>query len=33
MKNVTITLDENLAAWVRVEAAKAGKSVSRSNCR
>jgi hypothetical protein len=29
MKNVTITLDEDLAAWVRVEAAKAGKSVSR----
>jgi hypothetical protein len=29
MKNVTITLDEELAAWVRVEAARAGKSVSR----
>jgi hypothetical protein len=29
MKNVTITLDEDLAAWARVEAAKAGKSLSR----
>jgi hypothetical protein len=29
MKNVTIVLDERVAAWVRVEAAKAGKSVSR----
>jgi hypothetical protein len=29
VKNVTITLDEDLAAWLRVEAAKAGKSVSR----
>jgi hypothetical protein len=29
MKNVTITLDEDLAKWLRVEAAKAGKSVSR----
>jgi len=29
MKNITITLDEKVAAWVRVEAAKAGKSVSR----
>ena len=29
MKNFTITLDEDLAAWVRVEAAKVGKSVSR----
>lgn len=29
MKNVTITLDENLARWARVEAAKAGKSLSR----
>jgi hypothetical protein len=29
MKNVTITLDEELAAWARVEAAKAGKSLSR----
>jgi hypothetical protein len=29
MKNITITLDEGLARWARVEAAKAGKSVSR----
>lgn len=29
MKNVTITLDEKTAAWVRVYAAKHGKSVSR----
>src|SRR5262245_34870124 len=29
MKNVTITLDEEVAAWARVEAAKAGKSLSR----
>jgi hypothetical protein len=29
MKNITISLDRRLAAWVRVEAAKAGKSVSR----
>ncbi len=29
MKNVTITLDEDVAAWARVEAAKAGKSLSR----
>jgi hypothetical protein len=29
MKNITITLDEELAAWARVEAAKAGKSMSR----
>jgi hypothetical protein len=28
VKNVTISMDENLAAWVRVEAAKADKSVS-----
>jgi hypothetical protein len=28
MKNVTISMDEELAAWVRVEAAKADKSVS-----
>jgi hypothetical protein len=28
MKNVTISMDEDLAAWVRVEAAKADKSVS-----
>lgn len=29
MKNVTITLDEELARWARVEAAKAGKSLSK----
>lgn len=29
MKNVTITLDETVAQWARVEAAKAGKSLSR----
>lgn len=29
MKNVTITLDEKTAAWVRVAAAREGKSVSR----
>jgi hypothetical protein len=29
MKNLTITLDEKVAAWVRVEAAKADKSMSR----
>ena len=29
MKNVTITLDERTAAWVRVHAAKHNKSVSR----
>jgi plasmid stability protein len=29
MKNVTITLDEETAAWVRVHAAEQGKSVSR----
>ena len=29
MKNVTITLGEDVAAWARVEAAKAGKSLSR----
>ncbi len=29
MKNVTITLDEETAQWVRVEAAKHGTSVSR----
>lgn len=29
MKNVTVTLDEKTAAWVRVYAAKQGKSVSR----
>jgi len=29
MKNITVTLDEKTAAWVRVYAAKQGKSVSR----
>jgi hypothetical protein len=29
VKNVTITLDEKTAAWVRVHAAERGKSVSR----
>lgn len=29
MKNVTISADEELLAWLRVEAARAGKSVSR----
>ena len=29
MKNVTVTLDEDLAAWARVEAARQGKSLSR----
>src|SRR5262245_5859751 len=29
MKNVTITLDEQVASWARVEAARAGKSLSR----
>ncbi len=29
MKNITITLDEATAAWVRVAAAEADKSVSR----
>jgi hypothetical protein len=29
MKNVTITLGEDVAAWARVEAAKASKSLSR----
>ena len=29
MKNVTITLAEDVASWARVEAAKAGKSLSR----
>ena len=28
MKNVTISMDEATLAWVRVEAAKAGESVS-----
>jgi len=29
MKNVTITLDEETAAWIRVHAAEENKSVSR----
>lgn len=29
MKNITITLDEETAAWVRVHAAEENKSVSR----
>jgi plasmid stability protein len=29
MKNITITLDEQTAAWLRVHAAKRGASVSR----
>lgn len=29
MKNITITLDEETAAWVRIHAAEQGKSVSR----
>lgn len=29
MKNITITLDEETAAWVRVQAAERGSSVSR----
>ena len=29
MKNITITLDEDTAAWVRVHAAEQGMSVSR----
>jgi hypothetical protein len=29
MKNVTITLDEKVAHWARVEAAKSGMSLSR----
>ena len=29
MKNVTITMDDAVAEWVRVEAAKRGSSVSR----
>jgi predicted nucleic acid-binding Zn ribbon protein len=29
MRNVTITLDADLAAWARVEAARANKSLSR----
>jgi hypothetical protein len=29
MKNITITLDERTAAWVRIYAAQRGKSISR----
>jgi hypothetical protein len=29
MKNITITLDERTAAWVRIYAAERGKSISR----
>jgi plasmid stability protein len=29
MGNITITMDDDTARWVRIEAAKAGKSVSR----
>jgi plasmid stability protein len=29
VKNITVTLDEKTAAWVRVHAARQGKSVSR----
>ncbi len=29
MKNVTITMDEDTARWVRIEAAQRGTSVSR----
>ena len=29
MKNITITLDESTAAWVRIHAAERGKSISR----
>jgi hypothetical protein len=29
MKNITITLDSKIAAWLRLEAARGGKSVSR----
>jgi hypothetical protein len=29
VKNVTISLDEEVASWARIEAAKAGKSLSR----
>jgi hypothetical protein len=29
VKNVTVTLDESVARWVRVKAAEEGKSVSR----
>ena len=29
MKNITVTMDDTVAEWVRVEAAKRGSSVSR----
>ncbi len=29
MKNVTVTMDDELAGWARVEAAKRGRSLSR----
>ncbi len=29
MKNITVTLDERTAAWVRIYAAERGKSISR----
>jgi plasmid stability protein len=29
MKNITVTLDETTAAWVRIYAAQHGKSISR----
>jgi hypothetical protein len=29
MKNITITLDERTAAWLRIHAAQRGKSISR----
>lgn len=29
MKNITVTLPENVASWLRVRAAKNGRSVSR----
>jgi hypothetical protein len=29
MKNITITLDEETAAWARIHAAERGKSISR----
>jgi len=29
MKNITISMDDDNAAWLRIEAARAGKSVSR----
>ncbi len=29
MKNVTVTMDDDLARWARIEAAKRGRSVSR----